>query len=119
MVELDDDQARATGWALPQPLHVANEGLAFLLELVMLAGLAWWGWEAVGGIVGSIALAVLPPRGGGFFWWGGGWPPAGRCSSAARLSPSTRWDTTPWRSASPPWRRSTRPWPPWTARRSW
>jgi hypothetical protein len=61
MVELNDDQARATGWALPQPLHVANEGLAFLLELVMLAGLAWWGSQAVSGIAGRVALAILAP----------------------------------------------------------
>jgi hypothetical protein len=62
MVEPDDDQARGgTGWALPQPLHAANEGLAFLLELVMLAGLAWWGWQAVGGIAGRVALAILTP----------------------------------------------------------
>jgi hypothetical protein len=38
-----------------------NEGLAFLLELVMLAGLAWWGSQAVGGLAGRIALAVLTP----------------------------------------------------------
>jgi Protein of unknown function (DUF2568) len=28
---------------LPAPLHVANETLAFLLELAMLAALGWWG----------------------------------------------------------------------------
>ena len=58
---LNDDQARATGRTLPPPLHVANEGLAFLLELVMLAGLAWWGSQAVSGIAGRIALAILTP----------------------------------------------------------
>jgi hypothetical protein len=29
--------------ALPRPLHLANEGFAFLLELAALAALAWWG----------------------------------------------------------------------------
>jgi hypothetical protein len=41
--------------ALPPLLHVANEGCAFLLEMAVLAILAWWGatrWTSVG-------LAVL------------------------------------------------------------
>src|SRR5712691_12684206 len=41
--------------ALPGPLHGANEALAFLLELVMLAALAWWGVRT--GI--SVAVRVL------------------------------------------------------------
>jgi hypothetical protein len=32
---------------LPRPLHVLNEGAALLLELLALAGLAWWGAQAV------------------------------------------------------------------------
>lgn len=63
-MQLDHGQAtpaRQAGFALPQPLHAANEGLAFLLELVMLAGLAWWGSHAVAGLAGRIALAVLTP----------------------------------------------------------
>jgi hypothetical protein len=31
------------------------------LELAMLAGLAWWGSQAVAGLAGRIALAVLTP----------------------------------------------------------
>jgi hypothetical protein len=67
-VDPDDDQTRAAGWALPQPLHVINEGLAFLLELAMLAGLAWWGSQAVSGIAGRIALAVLTPGLAAVIW---------------------------------------------------
>jgi hypothetical protein len=68
MVALNDDQARATGLTLPQPLHLANEGLAFLLELVMVAGLAWWGSQAVSGIAGRIALAILTPAAAVIIW---------------------------------------------------
>lgn len=63
-MQLDHGQAppsRRAALTLPQPLHVVNEGLAFLLELAMLAGLAWWGSQAVGGLAGRIALAVLTP----------------------------------------------------------
>ena len=63
-MHLDQDQAtpsRRAARTLPPPLHAANEGLAFLLELVMLAGLAWWGSQAVTGLAGRIALAVLTP----------------------------------------------------------
>jgi hypothetical protein len=74
MVELNDDRAPAgdrapvAGWTLPGPLHVANEGLAFLLELVMLAGLAWWGWQAVSGTAGRLALAILTPAWAAIIW---------------------------------------------------
>jgi Protein of unknown function (DUF2568) len=68
MVEPNDDQARTTGRTLPQPLHAANEGLAFLLELVMLAGLAWWGSQAVSGIAGRVALAILTPLAAVVIW---------------------------------------------------
>jgi Protein of unknown function (DUF2568) len=47
--------------ALPQPLHAANEALAFLLELCMLAALAWWGATAVGALAGRVALAIICP----------------------------------------------------------
>jgi hypothetical protein len=30
---------------IPKPLHHANELLAFVLELVALGGLAWWGFH--------------------------------------------------------------------------
>jgi hypothetical protein len=47
--------------ALPQPLHAANEALAFLLELCMLAALAWWGATAVSTLAGRVALAIICP----------------------------------------------------------
>jgi hypothetical protein len=47
--------------ALPPALHAVNEGLAFLLELVMLAALAWWGADTGGGTGGKVALAVGAP----------------------------------------------------------
>lgn len=40
--------------ALPQPLQVVNEGLAFLIELMMLGALAWWGAESGGSVAGQI-----------------------------------------------------------------
>jgi hypothetical protein len=63
-VQLDHGQAtpsQRARFTLPRPLHALNEGLAFLLELVMLAGLAWWGSQAVSGLTGRIALAVVTP----------------------------------------------------------
>ena len=44
-----------SGHSLPRPLHVANEMLAFVLEVMMLAGLAWWGGSqhASIGVAGS------------------------------------------------------------------
>ncbi len=46
---------------LPPALHAVNEGLAFLLELLMLAGLSWWGaaQQASGAV--RIVLAVAAP----------------------------------------------------------
>jgi Protein of unknown function (DUF2568) len=63
-VQLDRGQATSSERArftLPQPLHAVNEGLAFLLELLMIAGLAVWGSQAVSGLAGRIALAVVTP----------------------------------------------------------
>jgi hypothetical protein len=57
----DGEQASAAGRTLPPALHAANEGLAFLLELLMLAGLAWWGSQAVSGAAGRLALAIAVP----------------------------------------------------------
>jgi Protein of unknown function (DUF2568) len=54
--------------ALPQPLHVANEGLAFLLELVMLGALAWWGAEAGSSLAASVLLGVGAPLAAAIIW---------------------------------------------------
>ena len=50
-----------SGHSLPRPLHVANETLAFVLEVVMLAGLAWWGAAQHASIGVRIALAIAAP----------------------------------------------------------
>ena len=51
------------GWrrALPPAVHAVNEGLAFLLELLALGGLAWWGADAGGGLAASILLGAGAP----------------------------------------------------------
>ncbi|MFF3603996.1 DUF2568 domain-containing protein [Streptomyces sp. NPDC002463] len=53
---------------LPAPLHVLNEGLAFLLELAALAVLAWWGWESAEHVVLRLLLAVAAPALAALVW---------------------------------------------------
>ncbi|MFE5597058.1 DUF2568 domain-containing protein [Streptomyces sp. NPDC056549] len=53
---------------LPAPLHVVNEGLAFLLELAALAVLAWWGWEAAENAALRLLLAVAAPALAAVVW---------------------------------------------------
>ncbi|MCP3756585.1 YrdB family protein [Streptomyces sp. TBY4] len=56
---------------LPAPVRaffLANEGLAFLLELLALGLLAWWGWTRDIGRLGSIALAVAAPAAAAVLW---------------------------------------------------
>ncbi|MGW1512995.1 YrdB family protein [Streptomyces sp. NPDC002394] len=50
---------------LPAPLHVFNEGLAFLLEL---AALAWWGWDSAEGVALRLLLAVAAPAVAAVVW---------------------------------------------------
>jgi hypothetical protein len=52
-----------TGWrrALPPGLHAVNEGLAFLLEVLALGGLAWWGADTGGGLAAKILLGAGAP----------------------------------------------------------
>ncbi len=54
--------------ALPQPLHVANEGLAFLLELILLGALAWWGAQAGTSLAASVLLGVGAPLAAAVVW---------------------------------------------------
>ena len=49
-------------------LKLANLALAFLLELVMLAALAWWGYQVGQGTQWQIALAVGAPLLIAVFW---------------------------------------------------
>jgi hypothetical protein len=54
--------------SLPSPWHEVNEALAFLLELIMLGVLAWWGAQAVSGLAGRILLAVAAPLLAAVIW---------------------------------------------------
>jgi hypothetical protein len=54
--------------SLPSPWHEVNEALAFLLELIMLGVLAWWGAQAVSGLAGRILLAVAVPLLAAVIW---------------------------------------------------
>jgi hypothetical protein len=58
------DPPQDPGRALPGPWHAANEGLAFLLELEALAGLAWWGADTGSGRNTSLADGPREPREG-------------------------------------------------------
>jgi hypothetical protein len=49
-------------------LRVANLALAFLLELVMLAAFAWWGYQTGQGSQWRIALAIGAPLVVAIFW---------------------------------------------------
>lgn len=53
---------------LPRPLHVANEGLAFLLELIFLGALAWWGAKAGTSLATSVLLGVGTPLAAALVW---------------------------------------------------
>ncbi|MCM1971420.1 MULTISPECIES: YrdB family protein [unclassified Streptomyces] len=56
---------------LSRPVHVfflVNEGIAFLLELLILVVLAWWGFSRDVGWVGSLALAVAAPAAAAVVW---------------------------------------------------
>ncbi|MFF3210454.1 YrdB family protein [Streptomyces sp. NPDC002886] len=61
----------ASSSPLPPAVKVfflANEGLAFLLELLALGLLAWWGWSRDIGRAGSVALAVAAPLAAAVLW---------------------------------------------------
>ncbi|MGY0492696.1 YrdB family protein [Streptomyces sp. WG-D5] len=57
--------------ALPPAVRaffLANEGFAFLLELLTLGLLAWWGFTRDIGRAGSLALAVAAPLAAAVLW---------------------------------------------------
>lgn len=56
------------GVRLPGPLHVLNEGLAFVLEVAAIVALAWWGFTTGGNVVVNIALGVGSPVGAMVLW---------------------------------------------------
>jgi Protein of unknown function (DUF2568) len=48
--------------------RAANLGLKFLLELCMLAALAYWGAQAAGSTAGDVLLAVAAPLAAAVVW---------------------------------------------------
>jgi hypothetical protein len=54
--------------ALPPPLHAVNESLAFLVELALLGGLAWWGATVHGAVAVRVLLAVAAPVAAAVVW---------------------------------------------------
>jgi hypothetical protein len=54
--------------ALPRPLHLANEGLAFLLEVAALAALAWWGVTVGTSTAVSVLLGIGAPLAAAVVW---------------------------------------------------
>ncbi|SEK89092.1 YrdB family protein [Streptacidiphilus jiangxiensis] len=46
---------------IPKPLHHANELLAFVLELVALGGLAWWGFHTGHNLALHLLLGIGAP----------------------------------------------------------
>ena len=46
---------------LPKPLHLANEALAFLLELAAIGFLCWWGFGTGHGALAATALGLGTP----------------------------------------------------------
>ncbi|RSN64795.1 YrdB family protein [Actinomadura sp. WAC 06369] len=53
---------------LPGPVHIANEGLAFLVEMAAFAALAWWGFDAGGGLPAGLALGAAAPAAAIVLW---------------------------------------------------
>ncbi|MFF9347032.1 YrdB family protein [Streptomyces sp. NPDC014734] len=53
---------------LPAPLHVINEGLAFLLEVAALAVLGVWGWRSAETMTMRLLLAVAAPAAAAVLW---------------------------------------------------
>lgn len=92
----DPDLSPASqGRTLPAPLHAVNESLAFLLELLMLGALAWWGYHAVHALAARIVLMMAIPALAAVIWAcsqrrghgsGSPWP---ACSPSSARSPSS------------------------------
>lgn len=53
---------------LPFALHAANEALAFLLELVMLLALGWWGAKSGATLAGAVLLGAGAPLAVAIVW---------------------------------------------------
>jgi hypothetical protein len=53
---------------IPGPLHLVNEALAFLVELLALAVLAWWGAETGSGLFVHLLLGIGAPLAAAVVW---------------------------------------------------
>ncbi|MFV2171983.1 YrdB family protein [Actinomadura sp. LOL_016] len=53
---------------LPGPLHVVNEGLAFLIELAAFAAIAWWGFTVGDAVLVNVVLGIGGPAAGIVLW---------------------------------------------------
>ncbi|MQY05359.1 YrdB family protein [Actinomadura macrotermitis] len=53
---------------LPGPLHVVNEGLAFLLEVCALGLLCWWGFSTGGNVALHVLLGIGAPLAAAVLW---------------------------------------------------
>ncbi|MFC9971872.1 YrdB family protein [Spirillospora sp. NPDC127200] len=53
---------------LPGPLHLANEGLAFLLEVLALILLAWWGFTTGDALALHVLLGIGTPVAAAVLW---------------------------------------------------
>jgi hypothetical protein len=51
-----------------EPLHLLNEGLAFLVEMLALAALAWWGAETGDGLFVQLLLGIGTPLVAAVVW---------------------------------------------------
>ncbi|TYC15131.1 DUF2568 domain-containing protein [Actinomadura syzygii] len=49
-------------------MHAANEGLAFLLEVVAIVALAWWGFSTGGNVLVNVVLGVGAPLAAILLW---------------------------------------------------
>lgn len=53
---------------IPRPLHVLNEGLAFLFEVLALAALCWWGFATGSGAAVHVLLGLGAPLVAAVLW---------------------------------------------------
>lgn len=53
---------------MPKPLHVLNEGLAFVLELLAFGTLGWWGFHVTDNVVGDLLLGLGSPVAAMVLW---------------------------------------------------
>jgi hypothetical protein len=55
-------------FVIPRPVHLVNEGLAFVFEVLALASLAWWGAEVGSGLLVPILLGIAAPLAAAVVW---------------------------------------------------